>query len=234
MNKNKCNVTKIGEFEVVDEMDDFDIYDYEEIPLGALFEKSNISEEEKKEIVRKQFSINIHMMLCEETYEDCLQVIEDAKTDPRLANLNAIVYLMLKPKNRGKGFTKLSSLEKYKALVDLAFKEKVNIGFDSCSANSFLRSIKDHKDYTKIEELVEPCESTLFSIYIDVDGNLVPCSFCPGENNWETGINMLEVKDFLNEVWNGERLSNFRTHLIQNKKEGAICRCCPVYDLELN
>jgi len=39
--------------------------------------------------------INIHMLVSEETYEDCIQVINDAKNDPRLENLNAISSLKI-------------------------------------------------------------------------------------------------------------------------------------------
>lgn len=181
-------------------------------------------------------AVNIHMMLSEETYEDCLQVVEDSKTDPRLKNLNAIVFLALKCHGRGKNFTKLSSLSKYKKLVDMAFEKDVRIGFDSCSANSFLRSISGHERYDEIQQFVEPCESTLFSIYIDVDGKVYPCSFCPGENGWSDGISMFEVQDFVKEVWDGERVSCFRKNLVTNFDGSAerLVRCCPVYDLELS
>jgi len=48
--------------------------------------------------------VNIHAMICEETFEDTIQLIEDIKNDSRLKKLNAVVFLSLKQKGRGEGF----------------------------------------------------------------------------------------------------------------------------------
>jgi len=37
--------------------------------------------------------VNIHMMLSTETYDECLTLLREAKTDPRLEKLNAVVFL---------------------------------------------------------------------------------------------------------------------------------------------
>ena len=41
------------------------------------------------------------------------------------------------------------------------------------------------------------------------------------------GINLLKVKDFTKEVWNGPEFSSFRDKLLSNK------RSCPLWDLEI-
>ena len=53
---------------------------------------------------RGMTQINIHAMLSSDRYESILELIEDRKTDTRLAGLNAIVFLSLKQKGRGKRF----------------------------------------------------------------------------------------------------------------------------------
>ena len=42
--------------------------------------------------------VNIHFMLAEETYDKCLEVLDDIKNDPRLKGVRALVILSLKKK----------------------------------------------------------------------------------------------------------------------------------------
>jgi len=77
-------------------------------------------------------------------------------------------------------------------------------------------------------QMVEPCESGLFSSYINVDGEFYVCSFAEGEDDWTTGINVLECEtpeDFLEKVWYNERLVYWRDRLAKSNRE------CPIYDL---
>ena len=176
---------------------------------------------------------NIHQVISQESYEDCLQLIEEACTDPRLENLNAIVFLALKERGRGVKMHSLRSAEKYKKLVDKAFKSGVDVGFDSCSAPLFMKAIENHPDYEQLYQLAEPCESTLFSIYVDVEGKVWPCSFM--ENEEYEPVDLLEIEDFRKECWHSEKLNKFRKELL----ETAHCdnclvkgvRECPKYNL---
>jgi len=174
--------------------------------------------------------VNQHMMICEETFQDCLDAIEDAASDPRLEKLNAIVFLMLKPHKRGMYFTKLSSMKKYRQVVDLAFEKGIRVGFDSCSANSFLRYVEDHEDFENFDMVSEPCESTLFSYYINSRGKGFGCSFTDGEDGWN-GVDVLNCDDFLKDIWRAEETSRFRSKVCGSK--GKHCRTCHLYNLEL-
>jgi len=174
--------------------------------------------------------VNIHVLLSENTYEDCIQTIKDVATDPRLNKLNAVVFLMLKPHGRGKGFNKLSSDKKYKELIEFAESKKVRIGFDSCGAKSFLNAMKGRENYDFLEMIAEPCESSLFSSYVNVEGKYFPCSFCEGETGWEYGISINNSVDFMKDVWFSEEVIKFRNNLIDCLKCG---KSCPMYDLDL-
>lgn len=167
---------------------------------------------------------NIHIMISEETYDTTIETINDYKTDERLKNLNAIVFLSLKKKGRGTKHTPLSK-EKFKSLVDLALDNNVPIGFDSCSANKFLEAVKDRKNYKMLEACTEPCESTCFSAYFDVDSFYYPCSFSPGSDEWLSGIKITEKIDFIKDVWNNNKTVNFRKNLLKNNRN------CPCYDI---
>ena len=167
---------------------------------------------------------NIHAMLSEETYDNVMETIRDYSADPRLSKLNAIVLLSLKPKGRGVGYTTLQQ-SKFNFLVDYALANNVPLGFDSCSQPSFLKAIVGRPDYGRLEQLSEPCESTCFSLYINVDGQFFPCSFIEDTPGWERGIDVAGCDDFIKDVWMNPRTVDFRTKLLN------VRRRCPVYNL---
>lgn len=167
---------------------------------------------------------NIHAVLSLERYDYIFELIEDRKTDPRLQNMKAIVFLSLKQHGRGKKFERLG-LEKFKKVVDKCLDEGIAFGFDSCSAKLFEAAIKDHPQKEMLLNSCEPCESGLFSAYIDNKGFYYPCSFYPGsKNEWSTGIDVKEVNSF-SDVWNHPRTEAERNILL-NK-----CRSCPIYEI---
>ena len=111
-----------------------------------------------------------------------------------------------------------------------AEKMNVSLGFDSCSCHTYLNTIKNKEEYNKLAMFAEPCESTLFSIYVNSYCEVFPCSFCESENrngnNWIKGISLLEITDFQKEVWNLPRIKEFRQNLLKNGRK------CPMYNLD--
>jgi MoaA/NifB/PqqE/SkfB family radical SAM enzyme len=169
--------------------------------------------------------VNIHAMLSEETYDRCMQVLKDAKTDNRLKQyLNAIVFLWLKPKGRGEKLHQVSR-KKYDELVQYALVNNIRIGFDSCSAANFSKC----ENTSQFREYIESCESTLFSIYINVDGIAYPCSFSEGVCK---GVSVIESDSFLDDVWMSESFMEFRDDVLATTDENK-CRNCPLYDLRV-
>jgi hypothetical protein len=178
--------------------------------------------------------VNIHQVLCEDSYDDCMELLKNSQEDRRLENLNAILFLMLKPKGRGKGVKPLTSIDKFKKLVDFAFDNKIKLGFDSCSAPTFLKAMENEKEINKYITFMEPCESGLFSFYGNTKGEYFPCSFMEGQPGWETGISAVEVNDFIEDVWKHPRLVKWREGLINSSKDCNCslkkhCRSCPEY-----
>lgn len=165
---------------------------------------------------------NIHCMLSEETYAEALELLEDVKTDDRLKKLNAVVFLSLKQKGRGENFNVLAK-PRFDALVKRALEMGINFGFDSCSCNKFLDTIKDHSEYKRFETVVEPCEALCFSMYCNVDGHFYPCSFIEGEEGWEEGFDMLQVNDFLKDVWFSKKVLEYRARIIDARKHKKSC-----------
>ena len=176
--------------------------------------------------------VNIHQLLSEETKEECWALIDDE----RIKDVNAIVFLSGKPKGRGMN-VKPVSREDYKAFVNTLLAKKIRFGFDSCGADKFLDVVKGHPSEKYFKTVVEPCESTLFSLYINVKGIAYPCSFLEGEwdgtqvlgvkdyynDNWK--VRGHEVDEFIKDVWNSEPIARFRKTIL------AHGRTCPVYKI---
>lgn len=166
---------------------------------------------------------NIHLMICEQTYEQAIETISDIKTDKRLKDLNAIVFLSLKKKGRAEkdNFETLNQ-EKFNKLINLCLEKNINWGVDSCGANKTLEAIKNNPNRKEMEISIEPCESCLFSFYINVDGKGFPCSFVEKTLNWNDGIDIIKTNNFLNDVWFNQRTIDFRNRLIKNNRECLI------------
>ncbi len=170
--------------------------------------------------------VNIHSLLAHETYDKCIDVLLDSTTDKRLEKLNAVIYLWLKPKGERNHLTQVGAKD-YRNLVRFALEKKLKLGFDSCSAPMFLKAVEGHGQYKQFETMCEPCESTLFSYYINTDGVGFPCSFSEGVIE---GIDVLHAQDFMKDVWNGKQTTDFRTNCIGSKDVNK-CRNCTIYKL---
>ena len=168
--------------------------------------------------------INIHQITHDKSYNKILKTIDDIKTDPRLKKFNALVLLRYKPKGNGIGKFNQLTIEQYKHIIEYANSKGVNIGFDSCSAPLYLKAIEGNKELEKTKIFVEPCESSLFSSYINCKGEFFACSFCEGEGMWKTGINVLENR--FENVWYNEQTKKFRDILIKNHRN------CPMFNLD--
>lgn len=165
---------------------------------------------------------NIHLVLSEENYDFVREVFRDAKTDKRLEGLNAIVLLGLKQKGRGVTHHVVKQ-DRFDSLLDEVFTDR--IGFDSCSTNKFEKWLIKRGRYDEFITMVEPCESGLFSAYINVRGEFFPCSFCEGAGEWKNGMNVFKSRNFLTDIWNSDRLIEWRKRLL------LYGRKCPMFDV---
>jgi len=196
--------------------------------------------------------VNIHYMLSEETYDKAFEIVNEISADPEMKDFNAIVFLQYKSKGRNPdGFHSVLDTKKYKALTDHCESKDMRYGFDSCSGPIFIESIKanitpfdanlsinenyireffnrkrkENEDF--ISMFVEPCESGLFSSYINCYGEFFVCSFAEDEDDWKVGLDALGCEDFLKDIWHNPRLIAWRERLLLGK------RACPIYDLAI-
>ena len=159
--------------------------------------------------------INIHCMISKETVKNAYDLIEDIGNDERLSKLYAIVFLSLKRKGRGDKFHCLTQ-EEFTRLVNACNEKGINYGFDSCSGQKFLNSIKG-TDKENLRMYCDKCESGRMSYYINVDGFGFPCSF--SEGIWKP-VDILHCNDFIEDVWNNPITQNFREMSLSNN-----CNC---------
>lgn len=172
----------------------------------------------KKLVDRGMKQVNIHKMICQENLDEVYELFNDyLNGDPRLKGLNAIVLLSLKTKGRGDGFTPLSQ-DKFKELVDFAMDNNIPLGFDSCSCHKFLKSVKNRDNFKQLEMLSEPCESGLFSAYINSKGLAAPCSFMENQGEWVDGIRVDTCNDYLKDIWFHPKMNDFRKKLLDSKR----------------
>jgi len=179
---------------------------------------------------------NIHQIFSVETLDSCYELFNDIKNDKRLNGLNAVILLLLKPKGVRNKLHSVNDIEKFKELFLEAQKQKIKIGMDSCSSPFMLKTASDIGQ-KEIINSIEPCESTLFSIYINCNGQVFPCSFTEGTPGWETGIDMANVSDFFKDVWYSKRITDWRKKLLNSTDNCTLCdvqsecRACPIYDI---
>lgn len=169
--------------------------------------------------------VNIHKLLSDNTYDSCIDLINKRISDDRLKDLNAIVFLSLKQKGDRNTLKPLIDLNKYEYLINYALDKKIGIGFDSCGSTKFLNFIDNNKKYSHFKSLVEPCESTCFSLYCNTQGKFFPCSFIEDEIKWENGLDLIKYNDFIKDIWYHEKTIDFRNNLL-NK-----CRNCPYFKI---
>jgi MoaA/NifB/PqqE/SkfB family radical SAM enzyme len=176
---------------------------------------------------------NIHFMISQETKDFAWEVIRDIENDPRLEHLNALVFLGLKPKGRAKDAFHILDQKDFYDLVEHCMENDIPLGFDSCSANRFVKALKQMdlgvRRTEALMHCVESCESFgLFSSYINVYGDYFPCSFAEGVGDWAQGISVTACKDFLQDVWHSDKLEAYRQRSIAGV-DGNGCRTCLIF-----
>jgi hypothetical protein len=131
--------------------------------------------------------------------------------------------LSLKRKGRGVGFNRMSD-EHFSEIVEYCINNDIRVGFDSCGANKvekILRNMNLH-NIEQVCQSIEPCESSGFSAYCNVEGKFFPCSFAEGEFE---GIDVVNCNTFLDDVWYNPKVVTWRERLLNQ------CRNCPMYDI---
>jgi hypothetical protein len=194
------------------------------VAVSRYNDKSFCYDSIKKLSDRGMSQVNMHIMISQETLPQVWETLTDiVYREPKLEGLNAIVFLSLKKKGRGVGHNPISQ-EEFTGITNFCIENNISFGFDSCSATKFLKAVEGHKNEDMFKVVAEPCESTRFSVYIDVNGEMYPCSFCEGVDGWERGISVDKCQDFIKDVWMDEKTADFRDKCISCMKNNKACQ----------
>ncbi len=173
--------------------------------------------------------INIHQLLAEETIPLINQLHTALVSDPQLDDLNAIVFLGVKPKGGGHYYHPISQPDLSQILHTFR-KFPIKIGSDSCSALAFYNLLQGDPSISNLITQIESCESGLFSAYINVEGQFYPCSFLEEEPLFPVGIDVTSCQNFLKDVWFHPTVMKFRKDLINIKSHHPFELCnCPQF-----
>lgn len=167
--------------------------------------------------------INMHIVLSKENMDHIFDVLNDIKND-KLQLMRNIVFLRIKPVGRAARMDTSLSIQEMAQVIEYCDNFNIGYGFDSCSAHNAIEIYKHQKRFDLIK-YCEPCESSKFSSYINVNGIYWHCSFCENLKGYD-GINVLKYDNF-NTIWLGEEIEKFRN------PETRVSKSCQAFDLDL-
>ena len=206
---------------------------------NCCYDSIKLLTDEAKRQGRDWFKVNMHLLVSHETERFVFEVLNDRLNDDRLKGMGAIVLLSLKQKGRGKAFSKMDD-EVYRKVIFFLQDNNIPYGSDSCGANRLMASLKEYykdkengeEQYKRVLNCVEPCESTKFSIFVNVKGEVFPCSFMEKEQGWEKGINLTDdkYKNYTTQVWNHPRVLEWRQNSLRCIDCNG-CNQCPHYEI---
>ena len=206
---------------------------------NCCYDSIKLLTDEAKRQGRDSFKVNMHLLVSHETEKFVFEVLNDRLNDERLKDMGAIVLLSLKQKGRGKVFRKMDD-EVYRKVIFFLQDNHISYGSDSCGANRLMASLKEYykdkengdEQYKRVLGCISPCESLMESIYINVSGEVFPCSFMEGEDNWKEGIDLKNDKcrNFTTQVWNHPRVLEWRQNALRCINCNG-CNQCPHYEI---
>lgn len=174
-------------------------------------------------LVRFGIKTNIHYLLSKTNILEACDILSGL-FNGRLMGVNAVVFLTYKPAGRASDewvIEQGKEFERFVELIDNSVLDRPRIGFDACFVPMLLR-------YTKVKsEMVDSCEGAFFSVYVDHNMNVSPCSFSGEMDSFS-----LREFDFY-DIWNN-KFEDYRQRNIKNCTEECrlieLCHGrCPYY-----
>ncbi|MBZ2164473.1 radical SAM/SPASM domain-containing protein [Methanobacterium spitsbergense] len=193
---------------------------YRDLSLDELYKiGSNLFENDIK--------ANIHYVISEKTLDNAIEIIE-GKYDKYFEMFNAIIFLTHKPFGRADNQDSIKSPDKLNSFLNLIDNpiSKVRIGFDAC----FVPILMKNTDVDN--NMIDSCECGFFSVYIDENLNVMPCSFC---NNDKYKYNLKEFN--FEDIWQNKFL-DYRNSITEYGRTDCgdcdkLSECrgkCPFFD----
>ena len=183
-----------------------------------------IDEEVIKNLKMHNIKCNMHYVL---NYHNVKQAIDilNGKYNKCLKDTNSIIFLTYKPLGRADNSRILRMDQDFLNFVSIIENNSclTRIGFDACFVPMLMH-------YTNVDlKYIDPCECAFFSVYIDEQLRMSPCSF---SNNREFTYSIKEYS--IEHIWT-VLFSKYRDSLnnkcVRECKNKANCRGrCPYFD----
>ncbi len=164
-------------------------------------------------LIRAGIKVNIHFVLDSESVADAIDLLE-GKYNRLLGGINGVIFLTYKPRGR-------APAERCLRLEDEHFirfvqgiapsRCAVPIGFDACFVPVLMNRTTVDPDY------IDSCECGFFSVYIDENMNVSPCSFASDDRFTFSLLNRS-----MDEIWNGG-FEAYRREITENKCADIRC-----------
>ena len=166
--------------------------------------------------------VNIHYILSKESIAEATGIVKGAYND-LLKGVNSVVFLTYKPAGRGSERILLEKGGLLDAFINAvkAPKTTCKIGFDACFVPMLIRGRAVRN------EMVDVCEGGFFSVYVDENMNVSPCSFSGGRDAYS-------LKEYgFYDIWLN-KLQTYRKRVKNECKRDCAARemCrgrCPYY-----
>ena len=179
---------------------------------------SNIEElcpERVKILADAGIKTNLHFILDNNSIDQATELLK-GRFNHLLDDVNAVIFLTFKPKGRGTGSRCLrsgTSLDRFVARID-SNACSAHIGFDACFVPILMRRTEVDVDY------VDSCECAFFSVYIDEQMNVKPCSFAAGNRD---SFNLRQYS--MEEIWT-QHFSDYKRRILDHSC-GEDCKHSP-------
>jgi MoaA/NifB/PqqE/SkfB family radical SAM enzyme len=149
---------------------------------------------------------NIHFILDKESIYEAIKIL-NGKYNELLKYINAVIFLTYKPKGRATSDRCLEMDETFYEFAGLINKNQCTsrIGFDACFVPVLMKYTEANTD------CIDSCECGFFSIYIDENLNVKPCSFA---NKAEFSYNLDEYD--MRDIWE-RKYEEYRRKITKDK-----------------
>jgi MoaA/NifB/PqqE/SkfB family radical SAM enzyme len=158
-----------------------------------------------QQFVDEGVKTNIHFILTPDSIQEGIDLLRQKDLFGE-DGVNAIVFLMHKAVGRGSP-KDTPTPEQTRPLIIEAFAAEATAAFDVCSVPHIVAA--ERAEAIEVDwALLDFCDGSRFTVYVNEDLNVSPCSFITGSQFTES----LREKS-MGEIWNGEKFSAFRRGL---------------------
>ncbi len=167
---------------------------------------------------------NIHYVLDGQNIKQAINILA-GKYNSALKNINSIIFLTYKPLGRATKDYILKLNNDFSIFVNLIDETQCasRIGFDACFVPMLMH-------YTNVDiNYVDPCECAFFSVYIDENLMMSPCSFT-NDSSYTYSIEKYSIEHIWSKLFRNYRDSIFND-CVSNCKNKNECRGrCPYFE----